>query len=234
MANIKDDKSHDPFPKTGLVRKYAPFIRSEARYYAKMYPTVRYEEILAEAIRLAVEFEPRFDPTLGNDFSTPLRHHLKRLHRFGQKEFSCWQIPISRAERDANDLERKRNGIGGGDPRPVSFSGGNGARITIDVQWNTDDRHRIVIGTQLRNSDWDYSNGVVDRAGPDIKAVLGDRAPCPITKGYIAGIVTNSELRQRETNQEAENQRSGDYAPVFLKPDRQQVDIGFYKGRQPP
>jgi hypothetical protein len=31
----------DPFPKTGLVRKYAAFIRKEVREYSKMYTYVR-------------------------------------------------------------------------------------------------------------------------------------------------------------------------------------------------
>jgi DNA-directed RNA polymerase specialized sigma subunit len=248
VGNIKDEKTYDPFPKSGLVRKYAPFIRSEVREYCKMYPNVRDEEMLAEAIRIAVKFEPNFDSNLGNDFSTPLRWHLKGLHRFAQKEFSSWQIPVSKKQRDANDLERKRNGIGGDDPRAVNFSGGgNGARFTLDLQWLTGTpisdrnvsysqphRHRIVLGTQLRGRDWDYANGIVDRATPDVKAVLEDRKPSPITNGYIRAVITHSERQQREANQEAENQRNGNYAPVFSQADEQKIDIGFYEGRKPP
>src|SRR5262249_28022655 len=95
-------------------------------------------------------------------------------------------------------------------------------------------RHRAVIGTQLRTSDWDHANGVVDRAGPDVKAVLEGRKPSPITAGYVMGVMAHNECRQREADQEAENQRTGDYAPVFLKPNLQPVDIGFYEGRKPP
>lgn len=216
VGNIKDKKTYDPFPKGGLVRKYAPFIRSEVRDYCKRYPNVRNEEMLAEAIRIAVKFEPNYDPNLGNDFSTPLRHHLKELHRFAQKEFSSWQIPVSKKQRDANGLERKRNGIGGDDPRAVIFAGGgNGARITLDFQWLAPradliviysrdhdpttmfpfclGRHRVVIGTQLRNSDWDHANGVVDRATPDMKVVLEDRKPSPITAGFVRAVMANSE-----------------------------------------
>jgi hypothetical protein len=257
VGNIKDEGVYDPFPKTGLVRKYAPFIRKEVRDYCKMYTYVRPEEMLAEAIRIAVEVESRFDPNLGNDFSTPLRHHLKGLHRFAQKEFSSWQIPVSKARRDANELEGKRNGIGGDDPRAIIFAGGgNGARVTLDFQWLalTSDliviysrdhdpttmfpfrlnRHRVVIGTQLRSRDWDHANGVVDRATPYVKVVLDGRKPSPITEGYIRAVMVHSERLQREADQEAENQRYGDYAPVFLKPGQQQIDIGFYEGRQPP
>jgi hypothetical protein len=28
VGNIKNDKAYDPFPKSGLVKKYAPFIRA--------------------------------------------------------------------------------------------------------------------------------------------------------------------------------------------------------------
>ena len=59
MGNIKDE-GRDPFPKSGLVRKYAPFIRSEVRDYCKQYPYMRYEDMLAEAIRLAVNCEASF------------------------------------------------------------------------------------------------------------------------------------------------------------------------------
>ena len=216
-------------------------------HWCKIYPNVRYEEMLAEAVKIAVAVESKFKPGLGYDFTTPLRHWLLGLHRFAQKEFSSWQMPVSTAQREANDLERKRNGIGGDDPRRVNFSGGgNGARFTLDLQWITgplidvtasyslEHRHRVVVGTQLRNSDWDYANGVMDRATPDVKVVLEDRKPSPITSAYIAAILANSEQRQRETDQEAENQRNGDWAPVFLTPNQLRLDIGFYNGRQPP
>jgi DNA-directed RNA polymerase specialized sigma subunit len=60
VGNIKNDKAYDPFPKSGLVKKYAPFIRSEVRDYCKQYPSVRYEEMLAEAIKIAVEYSRSF------------------------------------------------------------------------------------------------------------------------------------------------------------------------------
>src|SRR5262249_21362714 len=148
MANIKDEKAHDPFPKSGLVKQYEPKIRKEVREYAKQYPRLRYEELLAEAVKIAVNCEKRFNPELGNSFWTLLVHHLKNLHRFGQKEFSSWQMPVPKAQRDANDLERRRNGSGGDDPRAVIFAGGgNGARITVDVQWLTgpEIRHRTSV-----------------------------------------------------------------------------------------
>jgi hypothetical protein len=258
IGNIKAEQTYDLFPKNGLVRKYAPFIRKEVRDYCKQYTYVRPEEMLAEAIRIVVEFEPKFDPNLGNDFSTPLRWHLRELHRFAQKEFSSWQIPVSKKQRDANELEGKRNGTGAGDPRVVVHAGGNGARITLDFQWLTPvsdliliysrdrdptavfqcplDRHRVVIGRQLRSRDWDHANGVVDRATPDVKTVLQDRKPSPTAAAYIRAVMAHGEHLQREADREAENRRHGDYDPVFLEADAQfgQFDIAFYEGRRPP
>ena len=145
VGNIKAKKTYSPFPETGLVKKYEPFIRKEVRdHWCKIYPNVRYEEMLAEAVKIAVAIEPKFDPKIAKDFSTVLRHWFLGLHRFAQKEFSSWQMPVSTAQREANDLERKRNGIGGDDPRRVNFSGGgNGASLTLDLQWITGppDRH---------------------------------------------------------------------------------------------
>jgi RNA polymerase sigma factor (sigma-70 family) len=236
MSNIKDE-GYDPFPKSGLVRKYAPFIRKEVRDYCKQYPYMRFEDMLAEAIRLAVKCEARFKPELSNDFTTPLRWDLRGLHRFAQRDHRSWQMPVSKDQRDANDLEKKRNGIGGEDPRPANFSGGgNGARITIDFQWmdGPEMRHRIVLGTQLPGRDWDYANGVVDRATPDIKTVLEGRKPSPITAGYVRGVMHHNERRQRESDQEAENQLSGDFSPAVLRPSQMKIDIGFYEGRKPP
>jgi hypothetical protein len=153
-------------------------------------------------------------------------------------------------------LNGNANGIGGDDPRAVIFAGGNGARVTLDFQWLTPvsdliaiysrdrdptalfqcplDRHRVVIGTQLQSRDWDHANGVVDRATPDVKVVLEDRKPSPITNGYIRAVIAHSERNQREADQEAENQRYGDYASVFLRPNHQSIDVAFYAGRQPP
>jgi DNA-directed RNA polymerase specialized sigma subunit len=254
-------QAFSPFPKAGLVKDYERFIRQEVNDYCKQYPDVRKQDMLAEAVRIAVEFEPKFNPETAKDFSTPLRWHLKGLHRFAQKEFSSWQIPVSKNQRDANKLEAKRNGVGGDDPRAVNFEGGgNGARITLDLQWtnvtpisdlivtyNRDHdpttmfqcpeylkRWRVVIGTQLRNSDLDHANGVMDRAIPDVKVVLEDRKPSPITDGYIRAVIDHNERRQRETDQEAENQRHGDYDPVFFEVVPAKFDLAFYHGRNPP
>ena len=42
MGNIKDDPAYDPFPKTGLVKQFEPYIRNVVREFAKRYPRVRH------------------------------------------------------------------------------------------------------------------------------------------------------------------------------------------------
>ena len=80
-GNIKDEPEYDPFPPTGLVREYEPFIRKRVTMFCKAYPAVRRREALAEAVKIAVEVEPKFKPELGYNFSTFLRWHLKSLKR---------------------------------------------------------------------------------------------------------------------------------------------------------
>jgi hypothetical protein len=75
-------KAYDPFPKTGKVKEYEPFIRKLVGEFCKQYPLVQREHALIEAVKLAMEFESsKWDPSLGHDFSTPLRWHLKGLKR---------------------------------------------------------------------------------------------------------------------------------------------------------
>src|SRR5262249_39087892 len=93
-GNIKAEEAYDPFPKTGLIKQFEPAIRKEVREYHKIYPRLRYEELLIEAVKIAVNCEKRFDPKLGNSFWTLLVWHLKGLHRFAQRDFSCWQAPV--------------------------------------------------------------------------------------------------------------------------------------------
>ena len=55
---------YDPFPKSGLVKQYEPFIRSEVSKFCKRYPNVRRQDLLVEAIRLASRAEQLFKPEL--------------------------------------------------------------------------------------------------------------------------------------------------------------------------
>ena len=94
MANMQDPGDHDPFPKSGLVKRYEPFIRSEVSKFCKRYPNVRRRTCLLRPFalcrgRTAVQAE------LGNNCSTPLRHWLKELQRFAKSQEQ--RIPIYHA-----------------------------------------------------------------------------------------------------------------------------------------
>src|SRR5262245_21754763 len=80
-GNIEAIEAYDPFPRSGLVKKYEPFIRKWVTAFCKRYPGVRRQDALIEAVKIAVELEPNFDTTRAKDFSTALRHHLKGIKR---------------------------------------------------------------------------------------------------------------------------------------------------------
>jgi hypothetical protein len=72
-------------------------------------------------------------PSSGNDFSTPLRHWLKDLQRFAESQEQ--RIPIYQTEAE---IERRKVEEEGEPIRAVNFNGGgNGARVTFDLQCQT-------------------------------------------------------------------------------------------------
>jgi hypothetical protein len=91
-GNIKADPGYDPFPKSGLVKQYEPFIRKYVGGFCERYPGLQRDGVLFEAVAIATKVEQAFKPELGHDFSTPLRHALKGLHRYAKKETApdCW------------------------------------------------------------------------------------------------------------------------------------------------
>src|SRR5262245_30465262 len=66
-----------------LVERYKPFIWRYVRRFITRNPWLspRWLDVRNTALRLAEEAEKKFKPELGYDFSTYLRHRLKRLHR---------------------------------------------------------------------------------------------------------------------------------------------------------
>ena len=79
-GNIKNDPAYNPFPQSGLVKQYEPYIRSVVGEFAKRYPGVRREDFLHRAIELANAAEKTFEPELGFKFST----HLAGFARIGR------------------------------------------------------------------------------------------------------------------------------------------------------
>ena len=230
-GNIKDNEpEYDPFPKTGLVKEYEPFIRKWVTTFCKAYPAVRRGDTLIEAVKIAIEVESKFKPELGHNFSTFLRWHLKGLKRIlvdKERAYSKRLIHVPEGEvseeiikqRDAGDmadaeidrrrLDRVEVGVG---------SGGNGARVRLDLTGP-------VIGFQLFDRAWDHALGIADRVSRDLRT-LADL----ISRRSSASDanVAHNERRQREADQEAENQRRGDYSPVFLEArDTLKPDIQF-------
>ena len=63
-GNIQNEPEYDPFPPTGLVREYEPFIRKRVTTFYRAYPAVSRREALAEAVKIAVEVEAKFKPEL--------------------------------------------------------------------------------------------------------------------------------------------------------------------------
>jgi hypothetical protein len=71
-GNIKAESAYDPFPRSGLVKQFEPFIRKEVGKFCKRYPKLRRDDVLFEAIRLALTAEKKFNPKLGYvDAPTP-------------------------------------------------------------------------------------------------------------------------------------------------------------------
>jgi len=230
-GNIKAEAAYDPFPKSGLVKQYGPFIRKHVRKFCEGYPELQYETVLCWAADLAVAAETKFKPKLGNDFSTFLRPHLKRLHRLAEREQQrlpgVYETPAEKKRRDAEEIGER--------PKKPSFAGGNGARVTIDHQWlASGGHHRLVIGVQLNSNEAAHARGVTERASPDIKTVLEFPADDSVIRGRMRAVIDHQERRQREADQEVENQRAGSHAPVFLPTKDMGADVRTYKGRKPP
>lgn len=81
-GNIQPVGRYNPFPRTGLVAEHEKFIRAYVRNWCRPNPWARYEEILYEAIFLAVAIaEQLYDPQRGASFKTLLTHHFKSLGR---------------------------------------------------------------------------------------------------------------------------------------------------------
>ena len=103
-GNIKAANAYDPFPKSGLVKQYEPFIRKHVSEFCQRYPQLQREGVLFEAVRIAAGVEKRFKRELGYDFSTFLRNHLKGLERYADKETSVNYVRWSDEETRSNQL----------------------------------------------------------------------------------------------------------------------------------
>jgi len=170
-GNIQPLDGPDPFLKTGLTKKYEPFIRSYVGEFCRDHEGAIFEHVLVDAVRIAVEFEPKFKPELGHDFSTPLRTWFKRLHRLWEADRHQIKIPeTEEAEEEADEAAPV-----------VVYRGGNGTRITFDRQWITNGycRQRVVIGAQLNSTDESEAREAIGRISVALDKMLDNR---PLTE----------------------------------------------------
>jgi hypothetical protein len=247
LGNIKNDKAYDPFPRTGLVKEYEPFIRARVADFCKQYPLVDYQIALFEAVKIAVEYEPKFKPELKFDFSTPLRWELKGLKRkLVDKEQAhnkhlihakdgevSEEILKQRAADDAAAaLHDRRAAEEKLDALPVSYgTGGNAAKVAFQAKG-------VTIGFRLFGATsaealtdrFVWNSAFMDRTSADLRILLGDQ---PRLKDRMRAVIAHNERMEREADQEAENRRAGDYSPVFLEPRADlQPDIQISQPRQ--
>ena len=137
-GNIKNDPAYNPFPKSGLVKQYEPYIRKVVAEFCRRYPNVRRDDFLYRAIELANAAEKTFKPGLGNDFSTYLggfarNGRLKELHRLHDQQEREQGVEIYRT---AEDLAHEKAEEDGEPTDAVKFGGGgNGVRLLFDRQW---------------------------------------------------------------------------------------------------
>src|SRR5262249_22813201 len=232
-GNIKTESVYDPFPKSGLVKQYEPFIRKEAGEFCKRYPGLRRDDVLFEAIRLAVAAEKAFKPERGYDFATLLRHHLKGLHRFAEREAKLHSMRVSDVLSEREN-ERRRLAVEQEEkeaktPAPEFFGGANGARVTLDFQFmeprGVEKRRRTVVGVQLASIDADRGRSVWNRASPDVRFLLGYDLDEARKRAFVRAILDHHERCRDEVEQETFLDARARTGGIHIK---------HCKGRKPP
>ena len=118
-------------------------------------------------------------------------------------------------------------------PSLGSFGPAPPPRMLIEGNFpTTKARHRLKLGTQLRQSD-----NAIDahkRISADLPQVVKQQPLDPELMGWIRAVVDHDIRRQREADDEVQKRAAGDHSPTFLEANRNAVDVKFYKGRRPP
>jgi hypothetical protein len=138
MRKITDNR----FPRSGLLAKYKPFILKETRKYVDQY-WLPFDVVLDEAVYLAGIAEKKFDPGRGYDFSTLLRHWLKGLHRFCQKEYRRNNLWWSRDQEEPKPTDRHRARLEYGDDHG-RISWGEHTPALIDLEQHQRQSLRLI------------------------------------------------------------------------------------------
>lgn len=225
MGNIKADSSYDPFPKSGLVKQYEPFIRARVSKFCEQFPWISYDDVLIEAVRLAVQAAGHFNPDLGHDFTTLLRHYLKKLYAI-QEEEKGW------SHAAPTDWHQDQEAA----PAPVFPTGANGTRIALD-RWRFgydkdkgDQRRGVVIAMRMRDNT-EGNVGFVNRVSAAMTVLRDDDAPG--ADGRLRAAIDHLDRVQREQEAEAEDRRSGIFTPTFLEARRTPLHLQRYEAKTP-
>jgi hypothetical protein len=137
-GNIKNDAVYSPFPRSGPVKQFEPYIRKVVGLFSKAYPNIPHEAFLFRAVELATAAEKTFKPELGFSFATYLggfeqKGRLKELHRLHDEEEKHQGVEIYRTKEDLAHEKAEEEGEPTDD---VKFGGGgNGIRLLFDRQW---------------------------------------------------------------------------------------------------
>jgi hypothetical protein len=220
-GNVEAGSYYDPFPKSGLVKQYEPFIRKEVGEFCKRWQTLSRDDVLSWAVEIAIGAEARFKPELGYDFSMFLRNHLKGLSRFAERETALHYVPLSAEEKRAIEEAEEREAAENRTPEGKFLGGANGARVTLDVQSmegeSADKRRRTVLRVQLASTMADHILPLWERASPDVKFIAERISDPAIRCAYLRALLDHQERRQDEINQEAENEQRGQFGSIFLE-----------------
>jgi hypothetical protein len=238
-GNIQDEPPYDPFPKTGLVKQYEPFVRNHVQRFCNAHPGLNREHVLFRAVEIALQAEKAFRAGVAT-FPTYLIHRLKELRRLQDEEEKGQSTPIFRTEQDiAAERTAER-----GEEVTADFDRSNsGERVIIDRQWSISRGGDDPVVARYTDPVWPVISArfrvfIAARATPWVREHMltylpilwtTGREPGPTLLGRIQALVDHLKRRQREADLEAENG-----APVFLEAERTPVDVRFPRHRSPP
>ena len=236
-GNIQDETPYDPFPKTGLVKQYEPFIRNYVQRFCNGYPGLNCEYVLFRAVEIALQAEKAFKADVAT-FPTYVIHRLKELRRLQDKEDKSRSTPIFRT---AEDLAAEREAERGEEVAPIFDKSNSGERLVIDRQWSISrDQHNPVVGS---DPVWPTITArfrvfIAARATSWVRECMLEYLPIlwttgrgsdPVLKGRIRAVIDHLKRRQREIEAE-----EGGHSPVFLEAEPTHADVRFPRPRNPP
>jgi hypothetical protein len=182
-GNIKATPLFDPFPTSGLVKQFEPFIKKWVARFLKQYPRLDRQDVMFRAVELAHAAELTFKPELGFSFATHVGYRLRELHRLHKQLEAAEGVEIYRTKEDLAHEEAEE----AGEPTaPVNFAGGgNGPRLTFDLQWwealLSDVVRHITSGPAYRLQRWLSGSPIRPAEGPIVPRANGTQ----LIEGHI-------------------------------------------------